>query len=462
MASPPQRRSCNRCHAQKVRCIRDPALGETADGVSIQCLRCKRAGVACIYSAQQRAGRPPSGRANPAPSSPRKRQLNEPYPGPSFSTPDLNPMPAVTIEPELLLSLPPLPGGNDSGPEAESVLDDVNTQQQARAGDDWFGGLDGHSPILWPSPCFGNPHEATSGTKSITTIAHEPDTTPCAPDPIENIIQELAELNVRILHSARAVSDAITTPPSASSPLNNEIFETTGSLIDLLNRLPRPNMDVPHSATFGILGLSPTALGDLPTVNRPDAGVVLMVLACHQRLLSAFENMFLCVYHHLQPSQSLAYSPFEPLQPLQPMARSGQQSLSSSTTQALLTIELISHLLDRLDRAFGSLATDTARQPSRPSKRPRSPSSVSSSSMGSSSSFCSPEPHGRCRTSQANVQEAECALAELRRNDGQLLRRTNLCDKVANSVVGMMQDRQNKLRDQMKMVKRFIRRSNVS
>ncbi|PSR79073.1 hypothetical protein BD289DRAFT_443034 [Coniella lustricola] len=55
---PPQdtanrRLSCNRCHAQKLRCPKSSAAG---DGQS--CMRCLNKGVECVYSAPQRKGRP--------------------------------------------------------------------------------------------------------------------------------------------------------------------------------------------------------------------------------------------------------------------------------------------------------------------------------------------------------------------------------------------------------------------
>lgn len=43
------RKSCDRCHAQKLRCVRDPAI-------PMQCKRCHGAGLECVFSA--RASKP--------------------------------------------------------------------------------------------------------------------------------------------------------------------------------------------------------------------------------------------------------------------------------------------------------------------------------------------------------------------------------------------------------------------
>ncbi|KAF2136531.1 uncharacterized protein K452DRAFT_292305 [Aplosporella prunicola CBS 121167] len=429
-ADQPRRQSCDRCHLLKVRCIRQPGPD------SSPCVRCDKAGACCVYSLQQRVGRPPSADSRKRP------RVSTTASTTTASTTTTSTTTSSTLSTRS--STPPPPPAPVTAAAAQpspAALSSVNIDVFA---EDWFGDL-ASLPNLSP---FDPP--------GLTT--HPAETLNLGIDSVESYISELSDLNLRLYQSARTISPSTIEPLSVSSPAVNDIFDATRSLIHLLGRMSAAGSTVGNAPTdyFNQLprldlfsaGVSVQA----PAPSPPDTGVVLMVLACHQRLLGAFENMCnslnqqLCAVHPL---------PFMNLNQTQVNAGHFTSTSEASTsmtcppTQAVLIIELISHLLSRLDRALSLLGYCTDGRIAA-TGNPLPSSSSASSSSSSTSNSAPPSPVLEPSLDNASARGA-CRIGNGTR--------PNRCSEVAEAVVNSMQSRHNRLRTHMKLIKRHTKRS---
>ena len=148
--------------------------------------------------------------------------------------------------------------------------------------------------------------------------------------PVEVYMEQLAQLSLRILRSERAVC-ASTTPLSIASPCFNDMFEAASALITLINKYadvnsapvssfdPKPfdfsNFDSSDNNFFFNVAdastidsnMTGSGLSNAPMTVIPDPGIVLLILACQQRLLSVFERICLSVRQDLQDIQFGAF-----------------------------------------------------------------------------------------------------------------------------------------------------------
>ena len=219
---------------------------------------------------------------------------------------------------------------------------------------------------------------------------------------IERDIQELSDLNLRIYRTARTIdAESADTPLSMSSPSVGQIFDAGCTLTQILTRLAR-------FAAQDTLDGSSSA-----TVCCADTGVVLMVLACHERLIDSFEAMCVAMNSHVQ---SMTLSP-------------------SSIMQVMMIAKVISHLLNRVDRAIAPL------QGQHPRQLTSEPSLLSVSKDAANSPGEPP----------SEFQEVAAAGVE----------RPSECSKMAAVVLGTMRSRQIRLRAHLKVVKLLVEGANV-
>ncbi|KAL4995409.1 hypothetical protein BDV10DRAFT_134039 [Aspergillus recurvatus] len=411
---PSLRRSCDRCHEQKVRCIRSSADLEEA---TAPCMRCRKAGAVCLYSPQLRAGRPPACK--------RARQTT--------TVPDSH-LPASSSQP-------------DDDPFSPSAF---------------FTGLDSElafeeNPIPLLAPAQSQSQE---DAREHQSAGPAPTTTTSSIDPVDSELKELGELARRIYRSAHAFSSDILPgahPLSISSPAIHELSDAAFALIRRIARLcpalssscmPGWPPGAPLSPSWEDSQISWLACShppnDDPSSRLPsslDTGLVLMVLACHQRLMSAFENVTLSVTHHLLgPAAMNTTSHTHPSLLLHlhipaHLRRSSDWLTSGGyngrllsplqSTQALLIVELLDHLLDHLDGAF----------------RPLLPDDKAANSM--------PEPSS---TQDTTLPSPCCPTG--RNNFSVTMEQVSLCVETARAVLDTMQQRHGQLRAQLNELRR--------
>lgn len=183
----------------------------------------------------------------------------------------------------------------------------------------------------------------------------------CASDPrspMDIMVQELAELNMRISRLTHSTSIwNAESLPSVNSPIINELFRITNSLVVALKQAE------------GISDLSSNRHQWAERSNAPhnslkhpallEDGVALMALSCHQQVLSAFDRLYASIYRHLVAARSSSFSQ-------QQKFRGGYNSQSpspgsdslefSSTAQSIMIMNLLNHLISRLDNAIAPIA----------------------------------------------------------------------------------------------------------
>ncbi|KAH7118648.1 hypothetical protein B0J13DRAFT_569489 [Dactylonectria estremocensis] len=267
-----------------------------------------------------------------------------------------------------------------------------------------------------------------SALSSMTVTATHVTLSPTTPDSTEAYIEQLAELNLAIFRSTRSMcaSSGANTPVSMAWPFSGEIFEATSSLIRLIDAFSQAHAAADTTVTYTHIhdpmvldaesslhretspdhlntefGRATSASSTLKSVSaqNPDPGVALLILAAHQRLSSAFENMCASIHRYLQGMQEGSTLPFEfgahqqssscfcgaqqqtfsglngasgmfmqswpstcagSTASLNPFG--GQAFAPSSTAQFFVIIELITYYLNRLDRALGPAVTGEPEQ----------------------------------------------------------------------------------------------------
>ncbi|KAH7130905.1 hypothetical protein EDB81DRAFT_859585 [Dactylonectria macrodidyma] len=276
------------------------------------------------------------------------------------------------------------------------------------------------------------PSSTASALSSMAaTAATHVTLSPNTPDSTEAYIEQLAELNLAIFRSTRSMcaSSGANTPVSMAWPFSGEIFEATSSLIRLIDAFSQAHAAADTTVTYTHIQHDPMVLDAETSLHRetspdhlntdfgrvtsasstlksvsaqnPDPGVALLILAAHQRLSSAFENMCACIHRYLQGTQEGSTLPFEFgahqqssgclcgaqqhtfsglngagaggmfMQPWASTCAGSTASLNpfssqgfapSSTAQFFVIIELITYYLNRLDRALGPAVTGEPEQ----------------------------------------------------------------------------------------------------
>lgn len=185
------------------------------------------------------------------------------------------------------------------------------------------------------------------------SVATHPSFRPSA-SPSENLITELSNLNLAIMTSASSIpvhdSEEVV---SASSLYVDELITATDAFTCLLARL------TPTTQLRSRENPNPN-----PQQREPsDISIILLVLACHQQLLAAFEKLCATIWQHLTTSPNPIYSGNSTsflagsgMDSTLPSPRRTNTSVAASTAQAVMVINLLGHLLGRLDQGLAGLA----------------------------------------------------------------------------------------------------------
>ncbi|KAL7953536.1 hypothetical protein V8C34DRAFT_296725 [Trichoderma compactum] len=452
----PFRRSCDRCHDQKVRCMRPQESNHPVPD-SEPCARCKRSGSLCIFSPQQKPGRPPLGSDTRDTTS--SAMYSRKRPRQSLSSVDRPQSPPTC--PSSVTSLPdsaPIVGSLGLSSTLFSPFTTVD-----ELGDGCASSYDADFLISMPTISSNDSLSSHRHNKSVS----ERNVTNPIVDMIERDTEELGNLCLQVCHASRALSSSYPTSLAVSSPSLNEIFASTEALVSIIHRNTSagsnsnkddlfPNADPagfshqPDWDEFHWLQGPPHNQWALPqvspTVNRaPDTGVVLMILACHQRLLVTLGGILLYISRHLRQQKPrglpIGTSPF----------------IEMPTTQALIIANLVSHQLGRLDRAVGLLAEDgetTKRQ---------SGSAAQTADLGALSPMSPEQPHSPQIVPATEKQPSQRKRKPAANGDGNERGSSPSIDnsssgshKAITSAIDMMKYRQEQLQKQMKVVKQQI------
>lgn len=196
--------------------------------------------------------------------------------------------------------------------------------------------------------------------------------------PADNSLEELAQINMRIHVAGRALSTPTNALALMSSPAVDDIISAACSLISLVDRYAAKRAAAsPRAAKNGqaaqpqrmvapstLRSFSSYSLAFSPIIDKAlDSSVCLMIHSCHQALLGVFEDLSASLLAHLSELQH----------PTPPGTPPGSSAFPSCHEQVGVVVNLISHLLNQLDRAIGPLSThiNGPPQPARFSMTPR-------------------------------------------------------------------------------------------
>lgn len=219
---------------------------------------------------------------------------------------------------------------------------------------------------------FAAPSEVRSDTdhshRSVSTssAAHEIQQSSDVRSPMGIIVHELAELNLRICRLTHSTSIwNLESLPSVNSPIINELFGLTNSLVSVFKKAEAISDSVSHQPW--------TETSDARNLKHMvllEDGIALMVLSCHQQILSAFDKLYFSIYQHLITAQSsLAQPKFRAYNT--PSQSPKLDSLEcSSTAQSIMIVNLLEHLISCLDSAIAPIADFENLSPSWDSEMP--------------------------------------------------------------------------------------------
>jgi hypothetical protein len=200
-------------------------------------------------------------------------------------------------------------------------------------------------------------------------------------------------------------------------------------------------------------------------------GVLMMILACYQRLLGAFENICSSMHQQLQEmemtsrmgftlEQRLAL--FSPSNRQKPTVSPSSLSVPSPTSQFVMMIKLMSDLLNRLDRALGPFIDDTV---GRSVKFDNLPILNGRYNGGTSSNSSSSDSESTTTLEDPNDGGNSMGFESVPKcNDGSGPGKEESCSnsyKLAMNTAEMMHHQQSKLRARLKVLKRLVRSQDV-
>ncbi|KAI1342714.1 hypothetical protein F5Y15DRAFT_370576 [Xylariaceae sp. FL0016] len=390
------RQTCNRCRELKVRCQSryaitskdrqhdpDKSLGP---GVLAPCLRCARAGANCIYGSKQRSGRP---RVYPKPSSPRP-SASPPTSSARVYNPDFENA-VWTLSPQEVLS-------PQSWLSQQKPLDPVATlinEQQIpslfdNSVDDESIALENDDCLIYPEyfmdstttgtcllPDSSGPIATPADSQLVQEEQQRPDQ-PCligdSSDPTVKNMRSLMDLNLRIYLLQHQAERTFNPSQQECSDVADVAQSFLGIITDRTQAASfrhrshscditlHPSMSPPLSPGSDSLPRTNVDYNSKSTNNRQkyyegkshgmDAGTMLIIYSCYQRLLDLFIQICTSIQAQIQ-KESI--------------------SCSASFTQAVMATELVSHLTRRIDRGLSQLLKQETRQPAS-SSRNRMPS----------------------------------------------------------------------------------------
>ncbi|KAI1643975.1 uncharacterized protein F4817DRAFT_367936 [Daldinia loculata] len=358
MPDPIQRSACDRCHGQKLRCMRSASGGA--------CVRCTRARAICTWSPSLRSKRGLKPKAMNDHHDDRHSSVNREDNLDSVKTTENGPPHSTSATP---------------GPICQLSLSDMNFS----LGSDLFqcdsalwqtplieDSTSGSSPTLVTStspPLSQVPSQDASNTwqdrfnqewAMLSTEQQSPlknDSPAGKQDPLRDdvqeplclpldIIQSLSDLNVETF----SLSSTIPKPPiSTSQPLSwkdkdfaiDKTFQLSQRFIEALDKLyPRqPGGSAQDSITSPIRESSTSRLASF------DQASFLLVLSCYQRLIEIYNDIFGNMQACLDRSSVTAPEDYVRM----PDVKVGSFSLpNSSALQITLVLQLARHLLQRM------------------------------------------------------------------------------------------------------------------
>ncbi|KAI1416807.1 hypothetical protein F5Y13DRAFT_204154 [Hypoxylon sp. FL1857] len=413
---------------------------------STSCVRCARASASCIFSPQQRSGRPPLPKPNTRtrPSTAGRTRRN------TISYDQIPPSESPLCLGEQLPGPVDLPNGELTSPWCQTISalehDRVGSLISPSIDQNQLGFGTGSPETFTNLLLEDDGVDLLSGstTEAQTSTTNNQDQ---PPDSIETNIQELANLNLRIYRATRAVSSRPATAIAAGSPLHDEMIEATRNLLKIMDRTisHKGYTSAPDQDTSPTDVLSSAQSGNV----TPDLSTALMALACHHRLIDMFKKVcnflqsYLCRLDELSPSPARDCEGGT-AQPPEP--RFGR----FSDTQVMMVLELIIHLLKRLDHGHCHLASAVSSM-----SLPSSPT-PSTLSIGLNNTVTQDGPQARQdKEPQTKQGRLDDILDDIQA--GQIgVNTPNFCLRAARSVVERMEQSREKLQMHLKMVENAI------
>ena len=309
----------------------------------------------------------------------------------------------------------------------------------------------------------------------------------CAPplesslDTTETYIEQLAKLVIAIGRSVSILSSPARTPSiSVCSPPFNDICASASSLIMITTQVSQPDvqeneLDISMPELDSHLNAIPDFdyLSSHPPPDEsagqgplPDPGTLLMILACYQQLLVAFETICLFMQqrlHEMAMNSLIGFSDQRRSRATSPQS----SSPPSDTLQFIMLIKLTSDLVSRLDRALVPLVGCVDRTTSCGLSVAGHPCPDMSSGPASSSSSSSLSSISTARPSSKTLSDRNPALrmgdisTEIDRTGGEVVDTRSTSRLLTMKGGEQLRQQQCRLRTLIKVVKNLVRSQEV-
>ncbi|RYP06491.1 hypothetical protein DL764_003142 [Monosporascus ibericus] len=362
-----RRTACDRCRAQKLRCLRD--------GTQPKCTRCTRLGVACEVGRAGRPGRPrrPDVTATAASSASTRGDMR---PADGFDNAVQNAIDASSQDCVLGNEYLPLGGGHH-------FLDDFTRED----GDDT-----NLQSAMSPPPRQDDAIASTSGTQEVVTsrsyFGHGTEFTGSVDQ--HGCLRELSRLNIdlhaqtTVLRENRASVDVAmlvtaTHPPKGDGVTTiceraltftqkfHDIIDNLDSILKNRSMVHEPSGALFHYAEDPLLadmfaGLGPsiamsegfvytTGQDEGPSSPSPDTPVVLLLVSCYVQIIELFEIIFVHIHRRLKHLDTDPIPYFDPAKGL----RIGTFYSCDGRLESIIYTQVVACLLDRVERGLGLL-----------------------------------------------------------------------------------------------------------
>jgi hypothetical protein len=285
-------------------------------------------------------------------------------------------------------------------------------------------------------------------------------------DQTERDTEELGNLSLRVCRLNKALSSSYPSSLSISSPCLNDIFISSEILVGIIHRniggkygnkvdnlVPDTGShEFDLAASWEDVDWLQQRISERPAVapqtdrRIPDTGVVLMILACHQRLLTTLGGILFYISRNLRQQQP-------------PNRHVGtSQFLDMPTTQAIINVKLVSHQLQRLDHAIGLLGDNGASKNPVRSNTTRVAANSNDSLPSSRSSGSPLSIHGAAgRNSLSKPKDVFDDEDSEHESDISSSSASSGSHKAISSALSMMKRRHEQLQRQIVTVKQLIR-----
>jgi len=207
-------------------------------------------------------------------------------------------------------------------------------------------------------------------TQSISKTPHvnhqqHPPVAPSRENQAELWIEQLAGLTISLFRSAQHTACPDSAPLTVVSPHIDGVFKATSIMINIVQSLGQKNADrlMPKIACVNSSPAgTPISSPDFQTPD-PHNGVVFLVLACQEQLLSVFKTICLSIQRDISlMAGGITGNPPSPNNERGPAESIASRNLfldntldgggTPSMAQSVMVMQLLSHLLSRLNQAF--------------------------------------------------------------------------------------------------------------